>query len=212
LSVFGQRRNIRRHTARRTTFADWDDVKVGFLEADLVAHCGSSTAGKFLNTLVMTDIRTGWVEPFCLLGKRHEDVLAALHEMKQVLPFQLLGFDTDNGSEFINEALLDYCEEEHITFTRGRENKKNDQCYVEEKNGSVVRRVVGYHRYEGAIAKDAFNRLYGVLRLYVNFFQPSMKLLSKERIGGKVRKNTILHVLLIGVYSNLQIFQSSRGS
>lgn len=170
------------------TFADWDDVQPGFLEADLVAHCGDTTSGQFLQTLVATDINTGWTEPFCLLRKGERDVIAALTQMRPLLPFVLRGLDTDNGSEFMNHGLIQYCEDNQITFTRSRPYKKNDQCHVEEKNGAIVRRVVGYHRYEGAPAQDAFNRLYSVLRLYVNFFQPSMKLIYKERRDARVKK------------------------
>lgn len=170
------------------TFADWNDVAAGFLEADLVAHCGDNVSGRFLQTLVVTDINTSWTEPFCIIQKGEEQVLAALREIGKVLPFPIQGLDTDNGTEFMNHGLIQFCEENKVTFTRSRPYKKNDQCHVEEKNGSVVRRVVGYQRYEGAAAQDAFNKLYSVLRLYVNFFQPTMKLLSKERTNSKIKK------------------------
>ena len=107
---------------------------------------------------------------------------------QQILPFVLLGLDTDNGSEFINYALLEFCKENKITFTRSRAYKKNDQAHVEEKNGSIVRRLIGYDRYEGLNAHNALSELYATLRLYVNFFQPSLKLLSKKRDGAKVTK------------------------
>lgn len=170
------------------TFADWNDVVAGFMEADLVAHCGESVAGMFLNTLVLTDIATAWTEFLPIMYKNEANVLEALQYIRCVLPFPLLGFDTDNGSEFINNALFDFCEKEKITFTRSRPYKKNDQAHVEEKNGSIVRRMIGYDRYEGARAFTALSALYEKLRLYVNFFQPSMKLVSKERHGAKVRK------------------------
>lgn len=178
---------LRKHVPIRT-FADWNEVQPGFLEADLVAHCGDTTSGQFLQTLVATDINTGWTEPFCLLHKGEQNVIAALTQIRPLLPFAIQGLDTDNGSEFMNYGLIQYCEDNQITFTRSRPYKKNDQCHVEEKNGAIVRRVVGYHRYEGAAAQDAFNRLYSVLRLYVNFFQPSMKLIYKERHDARVRK------------------------
>jgi hypothetical protein len=170
------------------TFADWDDLKPGFLEADLVAHCGTSTGGAYLSTLTLTDVATTWTECLALLSHDHNEVLRALKHARNLLPFQLLGIDTDNGCEFINYELLSFCREEKLTFTRSRPYKKNDQCHVEQKNGSVVRRMVGYDRYEGRPACQQLASLYGVLRLYVNFFQPSQKLISKERRGSKVIK------------------------
>ena len=170
------------------TFAEWNDVVAGFIEADLVAHCGETVAGSFLNSLVLTDIATTWTEFLPILYKNEANVLEALQVARDLLPFPLKGLDTDNGSEFINNALLDFCQNEHITFTRSRPYKKNDQAHVEEKNGSIVRRMIGYDRYEGARAYTALAAVYEKLRLYVNFFQPSMKLVSKERVGAKVRK------------------------
>lgn len=170
------------------TFSDWNDVVPGFFEADLVAHCGSDTSGTFLNTLVLTDIATSWTECFALLRRSEEGVIQALRTAQRILPVPLLGFDSDNGSEFINHGLIDFCREQKITFTRSRAWKKNDQAHVEERNGSVVRRTVGYDRYEGTSARDALERLYETMRLYVNFFQPTMKLVSKEREGSKVHR------------------------
>lgn len=170
------------------TFADWNDVVPGFLEGDLVAHCGDTVSGSFLNTLVLTDIASTWTEFFPLLRKSESDVIAALKVAQQILPFILIGLDTDNGSEFINYALLDFCKMQKITFTRSRAYKKNDQAHVEEKNGSIVRRLIGYDRYEGLDAYNALSELYATLRLYVNFFQPSLKLVSKKRDGSKVTK------------------------
>lgn len=170
------------------TFADWNEQAPGFMEADLVAHCGDQAAGAFLHTLVLTDIATGWTECIALLRRSEADVIGALGQVRQRLPFPLLGLDTDNGSEFINYELLGYCQREQITFTRSRVHKKNDQAHVEEKNGSIVRRLIGYDRYEGGDAWRALSALYQVLRLYVNHFQPSMKLVSKERHGARVTK------------------------
>jgi Integrase core domain len=121
------------------TFQDWNEVKPGFLEADLVAHCGTQAEGSFLYTLTLTDVATGWTECLPLLNRGQEAVVAALRRAQQLLPFPILGIDTDNGAEFINLELLAYCEQEHITFTRGRPQKSNDQCYVEQKNGQIVR-------------------------------------------------------------------------
>lgn len=170
------------------TFADWNDVIPGFFEGDLVAHCGDRVDGAFLNTLVLTDIASSWTEFFPLIKKGAADVIASLEVLQQMLPFTLLGLDTDNGSEFINYALLDFCKTNKITFTRSRAYKKNDQAHVEEKNGSIVRRLVGYDRFEGIDAYNALSELYATLRLYVNFFQPSLKLISKKRDGAKVTK------------------------
>lgn len=179
---------ILKHQIPVRTFSDWSDLTAGFLEADLVAHCGDSVEGSFLNTLVLTDVATGWTETLALLRRSEADVSGGLEAARHLLPFPLLGLDTDNGGEFINYELLRYCERERITFTRSRAYRKNDQAHVEEKNGSVVRRLVGYDRYEGWDAWQALSALYRVLRLYVNFFQPSMKLASKERQGSQVTK------------------------
>jgi hypothetical protein len=173
---------------RVRTFADWDELVPGFFEGDLVAHCGDRTDGAFLNTLVLTDIASSWTEFFPLIRKGAEEVISQLGVMKQILPFPLLGLDTDNGSEFINYALLDFCKNHKITFTRSRAYKKNDQAHVEEKNGSIVRRLIGYDRFEGIDAYNALSQLYATLRLYVNFFQPSLKLISKKRDGAQITK------------------------
>lgn len=170
------------------TFADWDDKRPGFLEVDLVAHCGESTEGFYLNTLSAVDIATGWVECQGVWGKGQERVGGAIHHLGQRLPFPLLGLDSDNGSEFINRHLLAYCQRRKITFTRSRPYKKNDSAHVEQKNWSVVRRLVGYDRYSSRAAIDTLNRLYGLLRWYTNFFQPVMKLQHKSRHGAKVHK------------------------
>jgi hypothetical protein len=177
-----------KHQIKIRTFADWDNVVPGFMEVDLVAHCGGNTSGTFLNTLVLVDISTTWLECIPLIRKSAGDVIGGLNVATDLLPFPLLGIDTDNGSEFVNHDIFQYCEEHHITFTRARRYKSNDQAHVEEKNGAVVRRLIGYDRFEGMEAWDALTQLYKVMRLYVNFFQPSMKLLSKERLNAKVTK------------------------
>ena len=148
-----------KHQIKVRTFADWNDVIPGFLEGDLVAHCGETTSGAYLNTLVLTDIASTWTEFFPLLNKGEVEVISALKVAQDVLPFPLLGLDTDNGSEFINYGLLGFCEENKITFTRSRAYKKNDQAHVEEKNGSIVRRLIGYDRYEGLEAYHALGEL-----------------------------------------------------
>lgn len=170
------------------TFADWNEQMAGFAEADLVAHCGETTAGEYLNTLNLTDIKTGWTDFEALPNRSQEAVSGAVHAVRRRLPFALLGLDTDNGSEFINHTLFRYCEQEQITFSRGRPFKKNDQCFIEQKNFSVVRKTVGYARMEGEACRQALAGFYEALRLYVNFFQPAMKLVSKERRGAKVHR------------------------
>ncbi len=170
------------------TFHDWNEAKPGFLEADLVAHCGTQAEGAYLYTLTLTDVATGWTECLPLLNRSQDAVIVALKRARQLLPFPILGIDTDNGGEFINIELAAYCEQEHITFTRGRPQRSNDQCYVEQKSGQIVRQVVGYDRFVGELAYRQLTELYRALRLYVNCFQPSMKLQTKQREGSKVRR------------------------
>ena len=170
------------------TFADWNNEGPGFLEIDLVAHCGESTEGLYLHTLSTVDIATGWVECQGVWGKGQNRVGSAIHHIAQRLPFQLLGLDSDNGSEFINHHLVAYCERNHITFTRARPYKKNDSAHVEQKNWTVVRQLVGYDRYSSRAALETLNRLYGLVRWHTNFFQPVMKLQHKTRHGAKVHK------------------------
>jgi len=170
------------------TFADWDEKRPGFLEVDLVAHCGESTEGFYLNTLSAVDVATGWVECQGVWGKGQQRVGGAIHHIGQRLPFPLLGLDSDNGSEFINHHLHAYCQRKGITFTRSRPYKKNDSAHVEQKNWSVVRRLVGYDRYASQEALEQLNLVYQLVRCYVNFFQPVMQLQNKTRHGGKVHK------------------------
>src|SRR5437660_8072078 len=169
------------------TFEEWKETRPGFLEADLVAHCGADIEGGYLYTLTLTDIATGWTECLPLLHRSQEAVVAALQRARKLFPFPMLGIDTDNGGEFINGVLVAYCEQEQITFTRGRPYQKRDQCFVEQKNGAIVRQVVGYDRLVGEHAYRQLTELYRALRLYVNCFQPSMKLQAKQRDGKKVR-------------------------
>lgn len=170
------------------TFTPWEDEHPGFLEIDLVAHCGPSTEGTYLNTLTGTDLATGWTECLALANKSQAAVSQAIVELRRHLPFPLLGLDSDNGSEFINETLLRYCQTEQITFTRSRPYQKNDQAHVEQKNWSVVRHTIGYDRLESSEALSLLRSIYGDLRLYINFFQPVLKLVAKERVDGKTIK------------------------
>lgn len=170
------------------TYTPWEEQRPGFVEIDLVAHCGTSTAGHYLNTLTVTDVATGWTECAGVWGKGQAAVFAALELVRQRLPFPLLGIDSDNGSEFLNAHLVRYCERERITFTRSRPYWKNDQAHVEQKNWSVVRQRIGYGRYESEAALEQLNRVYALLRLWTNHWQPVLKLVGKEREGAKVRK------------------------
>ena len=170
------------------TFADWDEQRPGFVEMDLVAHCGASATGEFLHTLNVVDIDTRWTEPIALPNKGQKATFEGIQTMRRRLPFPLLGIDSDSGGEFINYHLYNYCQDEKITFTRARPYKKNDQAYIEQRNWTVVRQVVGYARYESPGALTLLQNVYEDLRLFVNFFQPVMKLESKTRVGSKVRK------------------------
>jgi len=165
------------------TFTEWDEERPGFMEIDLVAHCGNTTEGQYLNTLTCTDISTGWTDVTALLHRSQQAVSEAIQRMRQRLPFPLLGIDSDNGSEFINDLLYRYCLAEKITFTRSRPYKKNDQAHVEQKNWSVVRHTVGYDRWETEQELAILESIHADLRLYINFFQPSLKLIAKQRIG-----------------------------
>lgn len=171
------------------TFADWNEKEPGFMEIDLVGHDGGSTHGDYVQTLDVTDVHTGWSEQRAVLNKAQVWVVEALGEIQKRLPFELRGVDSDNGSEFINAHLQRFCQQHAIVFTRSRPYRKNDTCYVEQKNYSIVRRTVGYSRLEGAEAVKALNALYETLSLRTNFFLTSLKLKKKERVGNKVRKS-----------------------
>lgn len=170
------------------TFAEWDDARPGFCEIDTVGHDGGITAGQFCVTLTLTDVSSGWTEPAAVANKAQRHVHRALLEIADRLPFPLLGLDSDNGSEFINDQVLRLCTERGITFTRSRPYRKNDNCFVEQKNWTVVRQQVGYARYDTPAELEILNQLYGVLRLWVNFFSPSQKLVSKTRRGARVSR------------------------
>jgi hypothetical protein len=170
------------------TFTPWDEQRAGFVEIDLVAHCGAGTAGHYLTTLVVTDVASGWTECVAVWGKGQAGVFAALEAVRGRLPFPLLGIDSDNGSEFLNAQLVRYCARERLTFTRSRPYWKNDQAHVEQKNWSVVRKLIGYDRYESAAALAQLHAVYDLLRLWTNHWQPVLKLIGKERRGATVSK------------------------
>ena len=168
----------------------WDVKKPGFCEVDLVAHCGDNGEGHFANTLDMTDIHTAWVERRCVLGKGQEAVQQAIDDIRWLMPFELLGIDSDNGSEFINNHLLGYCQTEpELQFTRGRPYKKDDNAHIEQKNWTHVRKLLGYGRFESRAAVAAINDLYrNELRWLQNLFQPSVRLIKKVRVGSKYKR------------------------
>ena len=170
------------------TFADWHAPPPGFLEIDLVVHHGGSLWGSMIHSLVATDICTGWTEAVPLLARGQSLVVAGLEAIGRQLPFPVKGSDSDNDSVFINETLTQYCAERGIEFTRSRPYRKNDQAWIEQKNGAVVRHYVGHDRYSGSVAGQTMAHLYGAVRQYVNYFQPSFKLVEKTRHGSRVVK------------------------
>jgi hypothetical protein len=170
------------------TWSEWTGVGPGALQGDLVLHCGESTAGRYCATLVAVDVATSWTELQALWDLHHQRVTGAIQHLHARLPFPLREWHNDNGSEFINAALLGWCRRHGIRFTRGRPYRKNDQAWVEQRNGLLVRRLVGYDRYSSRAAWAVLQRLYTLLRLQHNFFRPVRKLLSKHRVGSKVRK------------------------
>ncbi len=170
------------------TFADWDDAVPGFTECDLVAHDGGNSSGDYIQSLNFVDIATCWDSTAACKNKAQVHVFRALRTIIARFPFDVLGIDSDNGSEFINDIMLRYCDKNEITFTRSRPYRKNDSCFVEQKNYSVVRRNVGYLRHDTDEELHALNELYIYLDSYVNYFQPVVKLVSKTRVGSKVTK------------------------
>jgi hypothetical protein len=173
----------------------WDVDRPGFTEVDLVSHSGACALGDFCHTLDMTDVMSGWVERRCVLGKAEVGVERAINEVRQELPFDLLGIDSDNGSEFINDHLYRYCQGDPLVgrapvqFTRSRPYKKDDNAHVEQKNWTHVRKLLGYERYDTEEAIHAINDLYrNELRWFQNLFQPSMRLREKVRVGSRVRR------------------------
>jgi len=171
------------------TFSDWNENAPGFIEIDLVAHDGGSGYGDFIQSLDATDIATSWTETGAAKNKAQRHVFPTLKRLRTQFPFPILGIDSDNGSEFINNELLRYCAQEQITFTRSRPYRKNDNCFVEQKNYSIVRKTAGYYRYETDQQLALLEEIYRHLRLYTNFFLPVMKLISKTRTGSTVHKH-----------------------
>lgn len=169
--------------------ASWDEARAGYGEMDLVAHCGGSLLGNFIYTLQLVDICTTWTERAAVMGKGQKGVLQGIRKIRKLLPFPLRGLDSDNGSEFINALLSGYCREENIRFTRSRPYMKKDNAHIEQKNWPLVRKILGYDRFDTEGQLRLINDLYdNELRLYLNFFQPALKLEAKERFGAKVRR------------------------
>lgn len=187
------RRRVSVNTALRKsitirTYEDWNNPPPGYFEMDMVAHCGTSVAGGHVHSLVLTDIASGWTEAAALIVREQTLITVTLDEIQSRLPFSMLGLDVDNDSAFINEVLLSYCRRHNLELTRCRPYKKNDQAWIEQKNGAIVRKLVGHGRLAGAEATLVLADLHQVARLYINFFQPSFKLKSKTREDGKVVK------------------------
>ena len=189
----GRRRRIGFYSAIRRevpirTFNDWGDPPPGFCEIDMVAHGGTSVAGSFIQTLTLTDIATGWTECLPLVARDGSLVVEAMGRAQSLFPWLMRGADFDNDSAFMNDVVVPWCRDRKIEVTRSRAYKKNDQAFVEQKNGAVVRRLVGYGRFDGVETAKVMARLYAAARLHVNFFQPSFKLKEKRREGSRVIK------------------------
>ena len=189
----GRRRRTGFHSAIRRevpvhTFNDWNDPLPGFCEVDMVAHGGTSVAGSFNQTLTMVDVATGWTECLPLVTRDGSLVIEAIKRIQSLFPWLLRGVDFDNDSAFMNDVVVPWCRDQKLEVTRSRAYRKNDQAFVEQKNGAVVRRLVGYGRFDGVESAQVLARLYAAARFYVNFFQPSFKLKEKRREGAKVIK------------------------
>ena len=178
---------VRRSVPVRT-FNDWCDPAPGWVEVDFVAHGGTTVSGAFVQTMVLTDVATGWTECVPLVVREAEMVVHALKRARELFPFPLLGVDFDNDSLFMNDLVVGWCRVEGLEVTRSRAYRKNDQAWVEQKNGAIVRRLVGYGRFEGVLAGEALGRLYAASRLHGNLLQPSFKLREKRREGARVIK------------------------
>jgi len=172
------------------TFADWDKEKEkpGFFETDLVAFCGETVTGDYVNGLNLTDIAIGWVLLDAVMGKAQSRVFPAISRARDRLSYDMLGLNPDNGSEFINWHLMRYCRKNKISFTRIRAGKKNDNAYVEQKNYTVLRRFIGYGRFDTDKQLAIIKAILKLVEAYVNFFQPSLKLKNKQRVGSRVKK------------------------
>jgi len=178
---------LKHHIPLQTS--SWAEARPGFTEMDLVSHSGNSARGEFLHSFNVTDIATAWVETRAVMGKGQTGIVLALEEISVALPFPLLGVDSDNGSEFINQHLVRFCRDREIQFTRSRPYKKDDNAHIEQKNWTHVRKLLGWDRYDSLQALDGLNDLYrNELRLMMNLFQPTVKLVRKVRVGSRLRR------------------------
>jgi hypothetical protein len=177
-----------KHQIPIRTFFDWDERKPGFFEADTVAHDGGNSSGEFCMTLTLTDVYSGWVELRALPNRAHRWVKEEVEAIRAQLPFAFKGIDSDNGGEFINHQLWNWANEHQITFTRSRAYRKNDNCFVEQKNDLAVRRTVGYYRFDTQAEYEALKEVYTHLCPLLNFYYPSVKIIEKIRIGARVKK------------------------
>ena len=182
-----QRSEVLRNIPVRT-HADWKDPEPGYCEADFVLHCGGSTAGSFVHSFVVTDVATTWTDFVALVARDQTLLIEALDRLRERLPMGLRGLDTDNDSAFINEVVAGYCKSQGIAQTHSRARRSNDQAWIEQKNGAVIRKLTGHERFTGIAGATILAQLYRAARLYVNHFQPSTKLIAKSRDGGRVRK------------------------
>src|SRR5215510_8163447 len=172
----------------RVTF-DRDEKKPGYFETDTLSHCGSNAKGQFCQSLTLTDVGSAWTEVYPLLNNAHRWVKEQIAHVHEILPFPMRGLDSDNGGEFINHQLFDWCIQNNIKFTRGRPYRKNDNCFVEQKNGDVVRKTVGYARFEGQNAYNALSDVYCYLNPLLNYFYPTLRLIAKEKLpSGRYKK------------------------
>jgi len=168
---------------------DRDECRPGFFELDTVSHCHTNAKGQFCQSLTVTDVGSAWTEVCALLNNAHRWVKGHIARLYADLPFPMLGIDSDNGGEFINHQLLDWCIQNGVKFTRGRPYHKNDNCFVEQKNGDVVRKTVGYSRFEGEKALEALSEVYRFLNPLLNYFYPTLRLIAKEQLpSGRYKK------------------------
>lgn len=177
-----------KHQIPIRTFFTWDERKPGFFEVDTVVHDGGNSSGEFCVTLNATDVFSGWVELRPCINRAHRWVKEEAESIRKDLPFPMKGFDSDNGGEFINHQLINWAHEHHITFTRSRSYRKNDNCFVEQKNDLAIRRTVGYYRFDTQAEYEALKEVYRHLCPLLNFYYPSVKIVEKTRIGARVKK------------------------
>ncbi|MCK5580709.1 MAG: transposase family protein [Candidatus Omnitrophica bacterium] len=170
------------------TSHDWQNSEPGYVEIDFVVHGGGSMSGEYLHSLVATDVCSGWTEAVSLLAREQSLTVEGLKRIQIQMPIDILGINSDNDTAFITDTLKLYCEQRNIVFTHSRVHHSNDQAWIEQKNGAVIRKIVGHERFSGIIAGQAMAQLFQIVRLYVNYFQPSFKLLYKIRDGAKVKK------------------------